>query len=205
MASTEDNNYSLDKVYNTWQVVLREDGTVLLPEFIAAFRELIKFFDHLNIVFSFVSRDLVDKFVLIENLCKSEKYDYYKSVQTMLKYETSISSYDGTIALLRLLRALEFTYKFLQRSFLSETTKSTKTIAYETYKESLYKRHSKAVQWAVWAATNTLPKQQQLKQQLLKGEKEAGTVDKTFPIISNVYSAINNLYTEKDLLELVSL
>ncbi|CAF0952489.1 unnamed protein product [Rotaria sp. Silwood1] len=180
--------------------------SLYLHQFIIAFRELSKFFDHLNVVFSFVAHDLADKYHIIENLCKINPIDY-RTIQTMIEYEKYRDDKIGTIALLRLLRALEFIYSFLERGIMSpsDSSKTTKQLAWDIYKQTLHKRHNKAVHLTVWLATATIPKREILKENLLHGEIEPKTADKCFPLIENIYRSIYKLYEQNDLLELVHL
>jgi hypothetical protein len=124
----------------------------------------------------------------------------------MIEYEKSRDDKTGTIALLRLLRALEFIYHFLQRAVISSTeTSASKHIAWDVYKQTLHKRHHKAVRLTIWFATATVPKRETLKQTLLQGEIDPQTSEKCFPLIENIYQNIHKLYEENDLLELVPL
>jgi hypothetical protein len=170
------------------------------------FIKFYRFFDHLNVVFSFVAHDLADKFDLIDNLYKNNPINY-RTVQTMIEYEQSLDDKSGTIALLRLLRALEFTYLFLSRAIISptESSSSPKHVAWDVYKQTLHKRHSKAIRLSIWFATATIPKRETLKQTLVRGTIEPDTSDKCFPLIENIYRDIHRLYEENNLLELVLL
>jgi len=124
----------------------------------------------------------------------------------MIEYEKYRDDKSGTIALLRLLRALEFTYLFLQRAIISSIESSnSKHIAWDVYKQTLHKRHSKAIRLSIWFATATIPKRETLKQILLRGENQPQTCEKCFPLIEHIYRDIYRLYEENDILELVSL
>jgi hypothetical protein len=124
----------------------------------------------------------------------------------MIEYEKCQDDKSGTIALLRLLRALEFTYLFLKRAIVTSTESSTpKHIAWDVYKQTLHKRHHKAVRLSIWFATATIPKREILRQTLLRGEIEPDTSEKCFPLIENIYRDIYRLYEENDILELVPL
>jgi hypothetical protein len=161
--------------------------------------------ERVNVVFSFVAHDLTDKFILLDNLYKNDPMNY-RTVQTMIEYEKNRNDKSGTIALLRLLRALEFTYLFLQRAIISTTESSnSKHIAWDVYKQTLHKRHHKAIRLSIWCATATIPKRETLKQILLHGEIEVNTSEKCFPIIENIYRDISRLYEQNNILELVQL
>jgi hypothetical protein len=124
----------------------------------------------------------------------------------MIEHEKSQADKSGTIALLRLLRALEFTYLFLQRAVVSPTDSSSpKHVAWEVYKQTLHKRHHKAVRLSIWFATATIPKRETLRQTLLRGQIEPDTSEKCFPLIEKIYRDIHRLYEENNLLELVPL
>ncbi len=124
----------------------------------------------------------------------------------MIEYEKTRDDKSGTIALLRLLRALEFTHLFLQRAVVSPTdTSSPKHVAWDVYKQTLHKRHHKAVRFSIWLATATIPKREILRQTLLRGEIIPNSSDKCFPLIENIYREIYRLYKDNDLLELVPL
>jgi hypothetical protein len=124
----------------------------------------------------------------------------------MIEYEKTRDDKCGTIALLRLLRALEFIYLFLDRAIISSAeNSSSKHVAWDVYKQTLHRRHHKAIRLTVWFATATVPKRESLQQTLLQGEIDPQTSEKCFPIIENVYKNIHKLYEENDLLELVPL
>ncbi|CAF2505649.1 unnamed protein product [Rotaria sp. Silwood2] len=197
--------YNVDNVYKTFSNVIDKSDmkSLHLHQFIIAFQEL--FFNHLNVVFSFVAHDLADKYYIIQNLCKTNPIDY-RTVQTMIEYEKCRDDKTGTIALLRLLRALEFIYLFLEQAVMSPNCSSTtKQVAWDIYKQTLHKRHNKAVRLTIWFATATVPKREVLKETLLHGEIEPNTADKCFPLIENIYRSIYKLYEENNILELVPL
>lgn len=124
----------------------------------------------------------------------------------MIAFEKSQGNQPGTIALLRLLRALEFTYLFLQRAVVSPVDSSTpKHVAWDVYKQTLHRRHHRAVRLSIWVATATIPKRESLKQTLARGEIELNTSEKCFPLIEKIYRDIYRLYEENDILELVPL
>ncbi|UJR08828.1 hypothetical protein I4U23_013083 [Adineta vaga] len=207
MANSLTTDYSINSVYKAFQNVMDKSDheTIHLREFVIAFRELSKFFNHLNVVFSFVAHDLVDKFDLIDSCIKNNPIQY-QTVQTMIEHERFLEDRGGTIALLRLLRALEFTYMFLERAIVSPTDNTApKHIAWHVYKQTLHKRHSKAVRASIWLATATIPKREVLKQTLLRGETEPHTDEKCFPVIGNVYRHIHKIYEQNHFLELTHL
>jgi len=124
----------------------------------------------------------------------------------MIEYEKSQADKSGTIALLRLLRALEFTYLFLQRAVVSPVDSSSpKHVAWDVYKQTLHKRHHKAVRLSIWFATATIPKRETLRETLLRGEIDPRTSDQCFPMIEKIYRDIYKLYEANDILELVPL
>ena len=124
----------------------------------------------------------------------------------MIEHEKHMADRCGTVSLLRLLRALEFTYHFLERAVVSPTeTASSKHIAWDVYKQTLYKRHSKPVRATIWCATATIPKRESLKQTLARGQIEPQTAERCFPLIESVFRDIHKLYQANDLLELVPL
>lgn len=127
-------------------------------------------------------------------------------VQKLIAYEQTREDKTGTVALLRLLRALEFTYLFLQRAVVAPTDSSSpREVAWQVYQETLHKRHSKPARMGIWAATATIPKRESLKRTLLRGEVQPRTDEKLFPVIERVYRDIHRLYEENGLLELVPL
>ncbi|CAF1055077.1 unnamed protein product [Adineta ricciae] len=182
-----------------------DQESVRVREFVIAFRELAKFFNHLNVVFSFVANDLHDKFDLLDGCVKHHPVPF-ETVQTTIEHERNRDDKSGTVAILRLLRALEFTYLFLERAIVSPTdSKSTKHVAWDVYKQTLHKRHNRAVQASIWLATATIPKRDALKEILLRGEVEPDTADRCFPLIGKVYRQIYRIYEQNQLLELVPL
>lgn len=152
-----------------------------------------------------MAQDLVDKFDFLELLNRQHPTEYH-SAQTMIEHERNLSDKAGTTALLRLLRALEFTYFFLERAVVSQTeTSSSKHIAWDVYKQTLHKRHNKAIRMSIWCATATIPKRDNLRQTLLRGQIEPDTDKKCFPIIEKVFRKVYQVYEQNNLLEHVPL
>ena len=124
----------------------------------------------------------------------------------MIDYEKNREDKTGLVALLRLLRALEFTYLFLQRAIVAPaSSSSTKQVAWDVYKQTLHRRHSKAVRASIWLATATIPKRESLRHTLTRGEIQPNTAEKSFPIIEEIYKDIWRLYDANQFLELVHL
>lgn len=168
-------------------------------------RRSSRFFNHLNIVFRFVADDLIDKFDLLDSMHRGDP-EHNLIAQKMIAFEQTREDKTGTVALLRLLRALEFTYLFLDRAVVSPTdSSSTREVAWQVYKETLHKRHNKAFRMGIWAATATIPKRESLRRTLSRGEAQPQTAEKVFPVIERVYRDIHRLYEENDLLELIEL
>lgn len=123
----------------------------------------------------------------------------------MFDFERDKPDKPGMSALLRLLRALEFTKIFLERTVIAPVGSiSSKQIAWDVYKETLYKRHSKAIQMSIWMATATIPKRETLEKTMKIGETETNSSDKAFAEIDKVYKQIHQIYENENLLELVS-
>ena len=132
---------------------------------------------------------------------------HYRTVQSMIEHESKKGDHTGLVALLRLLRALEFTYLFLERALVSprDGSSTPRQVAWEVYKETLHKRHGTAVQMAIRVATATLPKRESMRETLLQAEIEPNTAEKCFPLIGEIFQIIHDLYEENDFLELVQL
>lgn len=124
----------------------------------------------------------------------------------MIEYEKQKNDQTGTVALLRLLRGLEFTKLFMERAIFSPNVSSTpKQVAWDVYKETLHKRHTRPIRVSIWLATATIPKHEVLNEILLRGQIEDKTTERLFPLIEHIYQQIHHLYETNDLLELVFL
>ena len=132
---------------------------------------------------------------------------HYRTVQSMIEHESNKENKTGLEALLRLLRALEFTYLFLDRALVSprDSSSSPRQVAWDVYKETLHKRHTTALQMGIRVATATLPKRETMRQTFLRDQVEPDTAEKCFPLIAEIYQTIHDLYAENDFLELVHL
>jgi len=177
----------------------------------------LRFFDFLGKVFTFVKMDLVDKIDIIER-CHQKDLDEngpsslnYATVDGAVEYEKSIGRDKATVAMLRLMRGLDFIRRFLDNFYKNQdNNKKPYDLALSAYEQSLAFRHSWAVRQLVKAGLCILPKKKDLVVYMYTGVNPNNTRDENNVLLQEfldqfhmVYSSMHTLYDRHDFLELV--
>lgn len=140
----------------------------------------------------------------------------YESIQGMLNHEIETKmikpkardSTTGTRNLLRLHRALEYINSFLEGVPALENSEKCCSMSQEAYKKTLMKFHPWVVQKAALMAMNLLPTKEGLIQKICdQGDEEAvkkaqENLDGAVKAMKKVYEITQEIYAEKDLLNL---
>lgn len=211
--SISDSGYNVITTLNAFKSCVHSDGnTIDLLLFVEAYKELLKYLDHLGKIFNFVKADLVDKF---QNLDKCMKRDskHYTTIQSSIEYEKQdkkvyMQNPNATLSILRLIRGLDFIRKFLENLYKNkDTNKKTPELAIWAYEETLAFRHNWVVRKMVRTGLYLLPYKADLISNMSHGvqnDKETDLIFKDFlGTIDSIYSIIHKLYDENNFLELV--
>jgi len=189
-----------------------------LAKFAVAYREFIKFFDFLGKVFGFVKSDLVDKLDIIEREIAQEQQDrdgvnvYYVTIHGAVVYEKSIGKDTATVAILRLMRGLDFIRRFLEGlNKNQDTNKKPYDLALAAYEQTLAFRHTWTVRQLVKAGLCLLPSKKNLILYMHTGVPASNSRSENDLLyqefldqFQKVYSIIHKLYEKHDFLELVA-
>ncbi|XP_077994479.1 ceramide-1-phosphate transfer protein-like [Glandiceps talaboti] len=204
-----ENGFDLVKVLREVEACHPEENVILLTEYLAAYLELVRFFDLLGPIFSFVARDLKGIIYTLQRHQISEYKEHYRTVQSMVQYEVNNNLINrrsptglrsGTNMLIRLHRPLQFIIEFMR-----EFCKSVRiaSLAMKVYNKTLAKYHIWIVRKAARIAVYTLPGRKALMETLCKQEPEK-VVELITPVtdaIQIVYDEVQDLYSQYKLLK----
>lgn len=141
----------------------------------------------------------------------------YENIRSMIDYELDNNlikhkakdSTTGTRNLLRLHRALEYIVAFLEGVPGLESNDKCCSLSQEAYKGTLMKFHPWVVQKAALMAMHMLPTKEGLIQKIITDQndqealdKATGTLKEAVIAMQKVYELTQDLYLEKDLLNL---
>lgn len=206
--------FSLQKVLETFRSCLSENKEVYIKYYIAGWQELVSFMNSLGNVFSFISKDVVSKIQIIENLLMGENGSHYVTVQSMVKYELENDLVDitkrgnypesGCRTLLRLHRALRWLELFLDSLRTSKDDSKTSVMCSDAYNESLAQHHPWLIRKAVGVAFCALPGRDTFFEVMNAGDhtQVVALLGESLPLISEVYQITEDLYAKNNLLEL---
>jgi len=208
--------FSLDKLWISFDRCLKEDKSVHLEEYMDGYHELYQFLNLLGTVFGWVATDVLAKMEVVQGHQNGENGDKYFTVQSMLQHEIdnklikhkAKDSNTGTRNLLRLHRALEYIIAFLEGVQGLEAQEKCCPLSQEAYKKTLMKYHPWVVQKAATLAMHMLPTKEGLIEKICDFNDEeaiknaAATLEKAVDAMKKVYDVTQELYGEKDLLGL---
>jgi len=209
-------DFSLEQLRSHFETCLGEDGSISIDKYLLGYDELYKFLNLLGTVFGWVATDVYNKMETVRSHRRSELSTKYETVQTMLAHEIETNmikpkardSTTGTRNLLRLHRALEYINAFLRGVPDLDTNDKCCQMSQEAYKKTLMKFHPWVVQKAALMAMNLLPTKNGLIQKLCDPDDEEAIKKATIILkdsveaMSKVYEVTQELYKEKDLLNL---
>ena len=213
---TNFNDFSLDNLKSHFETCLADDGSISIDKYLLGYDELYKFLNLLGTVFGWVATEVYNKMETVRGHRKSDQAAKYETIQTMLEYEIKTNMIKpkakdfttGSRNLLRLHWALEYISSFLQAvPDLDANDKCCQT-SKEAYKKTLMKNHPWVVQKATLMAMNTLPTKVVLIQKFCKSEdkeaieKTTAALQESAKAMNKVYEATQELYKEKNLLNL---
>ncbi|XP_026188526.1 ceramide-1-phosphate transfer protein [Mastacembelus armatus] len=212
--ASEDQRFCLREVLDTFRLSLSEKKEVYLEHYVAGWRGLVKFLNSLGSVFSFISKDAVNKIQILVSYLNGENGSQYVTVQSMVKYELENDFVDqtkrgshpesGCRTLLRLHRALRWLELFLERLRTSTEDSKTSVMCAEAYNESLAQYHPWVIRKAAGMAFCVLPGRSAFFEVMNVGppEQVVAMLGEALPLISEVYQITEDLYTQHNLLNL---
>lgn len=193
-----------------------QQRTYVFFTFFKGYDELYKFLNLLGTVFGWVATDVYAKMEVLRNHRKGDNGSKYESLRGMMDFEIDNNmikhkakdSTTGTRNLLRLHRALEYIVAFLEGVPGLESNDKCCPLSQEAYKGTLMKFHPWVVQKAALMAMHMLPTKEGLIQKIVDQEdqeavdKAAETLKEAVTAMQKVYELTQDLYQEKDLLNL---
>lgn len=207
-------DFNLKVVLVSFKQCLNEKDEVLLDHYIASWKGLVRFLNSLGAVFSFISKDVVSKLRIMEQLQASPQREHYVSLQSMMAYETGNQLVDvdrrsrhpdsGCRTVLRLHRALRWLQLFLEGLRTSAEDARTSVLCTDSYNASLAAYHPWIVRRAVTVAFCTLPTRKVFLEAMNVGSPEQAVemLGEALPFIERVYDVSQKLYAQHSLLNL---
>ncbi|XP_053308542.1 ceramide-1-phosphate transfer protein [Spea bombifrons] len=207
--------FSLGEVLVSFKSCLVDDDQdVLLEHYLNGWKGLVRFMNTLGSIFSFVSKDAVNKIQIMENYLKGETGERYRSLQSMVEYELSSNLVDltkrsshpdsGCRTILRLHRALRWLQLFLEKLRTSSEDSKTSTLCSEAYNDSLAHFHPWIIRKTASVAFLALPVRNTFFEVMNVGtpEEVVGMLGEALPFVSKVYDFTQELYSQHNLLDL---
>ncbi|XP_048873714.1 ceramide-1-phosphate transfer protein [Brienomyrus brachyistius] len=212
--SVEDSKFCLTEVLDVFKSCLTENKEVLVDQYVAGWRGLVKFMNSLGSIFSFISKDAVSKIQIMINHRNGNNGAEYVTIQSMVKYELDNKLVDltksgnfpesGCRTILRLHRALRWLELFLERLRTSTEDGKTSVMCADAYNESLAHHHPWIIRTAASVAFCALPGRSTFFEVMNVGppEQVVAMLGDALPLISEVYQITEDLYTKHNLLSL---
>ncbi|XP_005986071.1 ceramide-1-phosphate transfer protein isoform X6 [Latimeria chalumnae] len=210
----QEGKFSLEEVLVAFQSCLTDNQDILLDHYISGWKGLVKFMNSLGTVFSFISKDAVNKIQIMENLRSDQNGDKYLTLQSMVKYETDSNLVDlqkrgnnpesGCRTILRLHRALRWLELFLEKLRTSKMDSKTSVLCTDAYNDSLANHHPWIIRKAATVAFCALPGRATFFEIMNAGTTEEVIImlGEAMPLISKVYNLTQDLYKKTNLLDL---
>ncbi|XP_073512955.1 ceramide-1-phosphate transfer protein [Phyllobates terribilis] len=213
--STTEEKFTLREVLVSFKACLVEDDQdVIVEHYLNGWKGLVRFMNSLGTIFSFVSKDAVNKIQIMENYLKGENGERYRTLQSMVEYELSANSVDvtkrgsnpesGCRTILRLHRALRWLQLFLEKLRTSSEDSKTSTLCCEAYSDSLANYHPWIIRKTATVAFLALPVRNTFFEVMNVGTAEdvVDMLGEAMPYVSNVYDFTQELYSQHNLLDL---
>ncbi|XP_049630488.1 ceramide-1-phosphate transfer protein [Suncus etruscus] len=207
-------DFNLQLILLTFKQCLNEEEEVLLDPYLEGWRGLVRFLNSLGAVFTFISKDLVAKLQIMDQLRASPQHDQYRSLQSMVAYELSHQLVDltgtsrhpssGCRTVLRLHRALCWLHLFLDKLRTSAPEASTAVLCTDSYNATLAAHHSWVIRRAVTLAFCVLPSRTAFLEAMNVGPPEQAVemLGEVLPVIDRVFCVTQKLYEDNALLNL---
>lgn len=203
--------FSLKVVIKNLQDSREDEDDLDMDSYIAAYRELSKFFEGLGSLFGFINSDVKSKLDILDDYRKSDDVgDNYETLNSMIEYEkeegiiADEKKPSGSRTLLRLHRALEFIAALFKAISTANDDASVGKMAKESYDQTLAKYHPWLIRKGASVAMLTLPKVQDIFAKALPEEKKdlRQLVTGVSEEATKVYNFTQSVYEENDILDL---
>ncbi|XP_060056771.1 ceramide-1-phosphate transfer protein [Erinaceus europaeus] len=207
-------DFNLKVVLVSFQQCLNEKEEVLIDHYLDGWKGLVRFLNSLGTVFSFITKDVVMKLHIMEQLRGGPQREHYQSLQSMVAYEVGNQLVDhqrrsryadsGCRTVLRLHRALHWLQLFLERLRTSPEDARTSVLCTDAYNASLATYHPWIIRRAATMAFCTLPTRKGFLEAMNVGPPEQAVemLGQALPFIEQVYTISQKLYEEHTLLDL---
>ncbi|XP_033126285.1 ceramide-1-phosphate transfer protein-like [Anneissia japonica] len=205
--------FSLEVVAAEFRKTKTIENEILLEPYIKGYEELTRVFEHLGMVFSFITSDLKEK-IRILNEHRKATPEHFKSVQTMVRFEldnnlTTIKNSAGLLSgsrtLLRLHRALLFISSFLKKLIESNEGDSVPKMASKVYADTIANYHTWLIRNTAYVAMRTLPNKKTLQARLCTSSSEKTSEEVVGDCVKEmnlVYDVVQAFYKEHNILDL---
>ncbi|XP_057605711.1 ceramide-1-phosphate transfer protein [Hippopotamus amphibius kiboko] len=209
-----ESEFNLKVVLVSFKQCLNEKEEVLLDHYLASWRGLVRFLNSLGTVFSFISKDVLAKLQIMEQLRGGPQREHYSTLQAMVAYEVGNQLVDldrrsrhpdsGCRTVLRLHRALRWLQLFLEGIRTSPEDARTATLCADSYHASLASYHPWIIRRAVTVAFCVLPTRRVFLETMNVGSPEQAVemLGEALPFIERVYDISQKLYADHALLDL---
>ena len=173
------------------------------------YKELYKFFYLMGSVFESVAREVLSKVTVLETFLSGDHSQQYRTVQSMIEYETNNSLSNGSKTLLQLHRGLGFIAEFTGKMEVLEDETELGPTAERVYEDTLMKYHSWLVQKTAKIALGLLPTKKELIMKIVPDfePEKVEKVREDFPIavkeMKETFVRVEEIYREYDLLNII--
>ncbi|KAG8434347.1 hypothetical protein GDO86_012650 [Hymenochirus boettgeri] len=214
MSSPEEKFCLKDVLLSFKSCLVDNDQDVLLEHYLNGWKGLVKFMNSLGSIFSFVSKDAVNKIQIMENFLKGTNGEKYQTLRSMVEYELNSNKVDltnhsnnpnsGCRTILRLHRALRWLQLFLEKLRTSSEDSKTSTLCAEAYNDSLANFHPWIIRKTATVAFYALPARNKFFEVMNVGttEEVIEMLGEAVPYASRVYDFTQELYSKHNLLDL---
>ncbi|XP_029433812.1 ceramide-1-phosphate transfer protein [Rhinatrema bivittatum] len=207
--------FSLTEVLSSFKVCLgQENQEVFVDHYISGWKGLVRFMNSLGTIFSFVSKDAVNKIQIMETLRGSSSREQYRSLQSMVVYELGANLVDlnkraehpdsGCRTILRLHRALRWLQLFLEKLRTSSEDSKTSVLCTDAYNASLANYHPWIIRKTATVAFYALPARNTFFEVMNVGSIEdvVAMLGEAMGYVTRVYDITQQLYEQHNLLDL---
>uniref|UniRef100_A0A8C3SEE2 Glycolipid transfer protein domain-containing protein n=1 Tax=Chelydra serpentina TaxID=8475 RepID=A0A8C3SEE2_CHESE len=207
--------FEISRLLAAFRACVTPDGEILLQEYLAGWKELIKLMDALGAAFGLVARETQAKMGILQGHRAGPHAPHYRTLQAMVAFELGRGLVglralppdrppSGCRTLLRLHRALKWLELFLEKLGRRGAEEDPSRLCAEAYQAALARYHGWWVRQAAGLAFLALPSRRELYGLLCAhGEREARAVLlQAAGAIAGVYNATQRVYAARGLLEL---
>ncbi|XP_053861782.1 glycolipid transfer protein domain-containing protein 2 isoform X2 [Malaclemys terrapin pileata] len=207
--------FQIGRLLAAFRGCVTPEGEILLQQYLAGWKELIKLIDALGAAFGLLARETQTKMAILEGHRSGPHAPHYHTLQAMVAFELRRGRVglrvlppdqppSGSRTLLRLHRALKWLELFLGKLGRSGVEEDPSQLCAEAYQAALARYHGWWVRQAAELAFLALPSRRELYGLVCaEGEKEArAMLLDAVGTIARVYNITQQLYATHGLLEL---